>query len=651
MKQKLQHYKFYLFIFVVFALQFFNPLVWDHWLSILFIFVSMLSIGVVLFFQLLFQQKQISDHGETIRLRLKKAGDLLCSDLPVGILLYNEKKMIEWVNPFVTKLVGKDQLIGQSISAVSTGLFILKQSGMQTLTFGKKKIEATVDVHERIVYFQDVSKIHELNENYEKSRVVFGLVLMDNIDEITKKMDEQTRLVILSKLSGIISDWASLYHVFLKRIHSDRFLVIMTRETLDRLIQNKFQILEDVRVKSDEMNQPFTLSIGISAGVDDFMELGKIAQEQLDIAVGRGGNQVIVKDGEEFLYFGGSRKQQEKTGKLRTRLNAEAIRKWMLQSDQIFIMGHRIPDMDVIGSAFGLLQFARHLNKPAYIILEGLNTSIEKMMEYLLKNKEYSSYLLSFEQAKLMMKSNTLTILVDTHNLDYVVNPDIFKEATSTIIIDHHFLTHEDVKMESSLFYHEVHTSSTSELVAEMIPYFDRDFEPTPSIATALLAGVMVDSKNFRVSVTARTFETLAMLKKKGADAALITQMFSEPLDDMVLQSEIMRNSKFLFDRIVLADAPDQNVYHQVLIAQVADKLLLANGVHASFVVSRRPDGMVTISSRSDGTVNISIAMEKLGGGGDLSKAGAQLPGTVATVVEQLKKVLNDMNENKELFK
>jgi c-di-AMP phosphodiesterase-like protein len=634
----------------VFAVQFLNPSIWNHWLSIFFVLLSIVSVVVIMFFQLLFHQRQVSEHGETVRLRLKKAGDLLCNELPIGILLYNEKKMIEWVNPFVTKMAGKD-LVGQSISAVSTGLFILKQSGSQTLNIGSRKIEATVDIHERIIYFQDVSKIHELNENYEKSRVVFGIVLMDNIEEITKKMDEQTRLVILSKLSGIISEWANLYHVFLKRVHSDRFLVIMTRETLDRLIANKFQILEDIRVKSDEMKQPFTVSIGIGAGVDDFMELGKIAQEQLDIAVGRGGNQVIVKDGEEFFYFGGSRKQQEKTGKQRTRLVAEEIRKKMLQSEQIFIMGHRIPDMDVIGSAFGILQVARHLNKPAYILLEGLNSSIEKMMTYLLKNKDYAAYLLSFEQAKMMMKPNTLTILVDTHNLDYVVSPEIFKEASSTIIIDHHFLTHEDVKIESTLFYHEVHTSSTSELVAEMIPYFDAEFEPSSAIATALLAGVMVDSKNFRVGVTARTFETLAMLKKKGADAALITAMFSEPLDDMVLQSEVMRNSKFIFDRIVLADAPEHSVYHQVLIAQVADKLLLANGVNASFVVSHRPDGMVTISARSDGSVNISIAMEKLGGGGDLSKAGAQLPGTVATVVEQLKKVLDDMNENKELFK
>ena len=507
---------------------------------------------------------------------------------------------------------------------------------------------ATIKADQKVIYFQDVTEQATLAKKYEEEKIAIGLLMLDNLEEATQGMDDQTRSVLLAKVTGKITTWSQKYGVILRRMSSDRYLLIMNNKALRQLEQSRFDILDDVRDLTEHNKLPLTLSIGIGAGADSLLELGQWAQTSLDMALGRGGDQVAVKIGQRLSFYGGRSSAVEKRTRVRARVIAHALRDLIRDSDNVIIMGHRFPDMDALGAAVGVWKAVQAYQKQGYIVCEGANPSIRRLLEEIQKNEKINSWIVTPEQAMQVVTPRSLAIVVDTHIAAMVAEPRLLAQTHRIVVIDHHRRS-EQLIDDATLIYMEPYASSACELVTELLQYVHERLTMEPIEATALLAGIMVDTKSFSMRTGARTFEAASFLRRHGADPSLIQRMLKEDLDQFIQKAELMKRTEMMYGHIAIVATEPGRQYSQLLIAQVADALLNMNEVMASFVVSERTDGMIGISARSLGQINVQIIMERLGGGGHLTNAATQLEGTVDEAVARLKQVLEEMNKEEGL--
>ena len=567
---------------------------------------------------------------ESLSFRMKKVGEEAFLHMPVGILLINDEYKVEWANPFMLNATNAESLIGENIFELSEGLAsIAKPEELRetTVTIGEHKYRVYSKPEEKLLYFFDVTEQLEIETQYFDDRTVIAILFIDNYDEITQPMDDQMRGITNSTITSIINEWAAHYGIFAKRVSSDRFLAVLNESILTELEQKKFSILDDIREKTLQKNLSLTLSIGVGAGTPSLTELGELAQSSLDLVLGRGGDQVAIKQPDGKLrFYGGKTNPVEKRTRVRARVISHALRDLIQESDQVFVMGHKNPDMDSLGAAIGVRKMAEMNRVDGYVILNfhELNGSVHRLMDEIKSKSGFYDKFISPDEALSMMTHKSLLVIVDTHKPTMVIDSRLFNRTEKVVVIDHH-RRGEEFLDSPTLVYMEPYASSTAELVTELLEYQPKNAKITSLEATSLLSGIIVDTKSFTLRTGARTFEAASYLRTHGADTILIQRLLKEDIDTYIERSKLVQTVKFIKPGVAIAHGEDNRIYDSVLIAQTADILLTMKDVSASFVIAHRQDGLIGISARSLGEINVQLIMEKLGGGGHLTNAATQI--------------------------
>lgn len=622
--------------------------------------VCMCLVGVLTYSMLQAERnfrKELVRYVTDLTYRVKRVEGEAVSHLPFGIMLYSEERTVEWHNRFVGGMFGRDTVVGQPLIELLPSLPPLGRDkkdgtgGRTTLeaTVNDRHYELTVDPNERLIYIHDMTELALLRNRYENERAALGIILLDNLDEAAQGMDDQQRTALIARVATAITEWAKQYRVYLRRLNSERYLMILNQKSLNELEQSRFVILDEVREMTADLKVPITLSIGLAFGTERFSELGELAQSSLDMALGRGGDQAAVKAGQRLSFYGGKSGAIEKRTRVRARVIAHALRDLMQESDRVIIMGHRVPDLDVIGASIGVLKAADMYDVEAHIVLDGPNPGIERLLERIRKEESLMRRFISPEQALDMMTQHTLLVLVDTHKASITMEPLIVQEARRVVVVDHHRRGEEFVN-DAVLVYLEPYASSACELVTELLQYIHEKVELSPLEATTLLAGITIDTKHFALHTGSRTFEAAAFLRRNGADTVMVQRLLKEDLQEYIAKADIIKHARMIHGHIALAVTEPNRKIPQLLIAQVADTLLNMTNVKASFVISERPDGLIGISARSLGSMNVQVVMERLGGGGHLTNAAVQLEGTQAEAEKKLLSVLDEIEKEEGLF-
>lgn len=595
-------------------------------------------------------RKQLGEYMETLSHRVKRASHDVITELPVGILLYNEDRHVEWHNPFVARMFGVETAVGQPLADLLPGVNIPRDKAVELETaVSDRRCLIRVEPEERVLYLTDVTELRHWQRIYEDEQPVIGNIQLDNLDEATQGMDDQARAVLLGKVTAELSEWAARYNLYLRRTASDKYVFFTDLQTLRLLEQSRFEILDEAREHTIDHKLPITLSMGVAAGTNDLVELGAMAQSSLDIALGRGGDQVAVKEGDRLTFYGGKSNAVEKRTRVRARVISHALRDLIRESDNVLILGHRIPDMDAVGAAIGMMKAVQVAGKEGFIVHEGSNPSIQRLMETISEHETMRAWFIPPGDALELVGPRTLLIVVDTHKASMTIEPKLVQACDRIVVIDHHRRSEEFIQ-DALLVYMEPYASSTCELVTELLQYFDERLQMDVLEATALLAGIETDTNRFAVRTGSRTFEAAAFLRRSGADSALIRNMLKEDLEAYLKKADIIRQTNILFGNVAVATAKPGMDVSPLLVAQTADALLEMNGVKASFVIAERPDGLVGISARSLGDMNVQLVMERLGGGGHLTNAAAQVEGTMEEAKERLVNILHDMEKEEGLI-
>ncbi|MGD6967791.1 DHH family phosphoesterase [Rossellomorea vietnamensis] len=590
------------------------------------------------------------EYISTLSYRLKRVGEEALMEMPIGIMLINDDYYIEWTNPFMASCFNEDTLVGRSLYDVADSVvpLIKQEVDTEVVTLNERKFRVILKLEERLLYFFDVTEQTEIEKQYEEERTAIAIIFLDNYDELTQGMDDQTRSSLNSMVTSILNKWAKDSGVLLKRISSERFIAVFNEKILQQLEKDKFSILDDVRDTTSKQNVPLTLSLGVGTGVSTLPELGSLAQSSLDLALGRGGDQVAIKQPNgKVKFYGGKTNPMEKRTRVRARVISHALKELMVESDKVIVMGHRMPDMDAIGAAIGVRKVAQMNQKEGYVVVNfnEIDNGVKRLMNEIKSNPDLHSKFITPEAALDLMTDDTLLVVVDTHKPSLVIEERLLQRAERVVIIDHH-RRGEDFIKNPLLVYMEPYASSTAELVTELLEYQPKHEKISMMEATALLAGIIVDTKSFTLRTGSRTFDAASYLRGQGADTVLVQKFLKEDVETYIKRSRLIETVDFYYDGVAIAKGEEDIIYDPVLIAQAADTLLTMDGVVASFVLSKRTDDLVGISARSLGEVNVQIIMESLQGGGHLTNAATQIPGvTVSEAESSLKAALDEYFE------
>ena len=489
------------------------------------------------------------------------------------------------------------------------------------------------------MYWIDVTETETMAENYIATRPNVAIIMMDNYEEITKGVNDVARSAMRARIDRKLNDWTAECHGLLRRYERERYLFVFEDQYYERMLADKFSILDSVHEVVNADGVPTTLSIGIGRGEGTLEELLHDANLSIDMALSRGGDQAVVRTEANFEFYGGRAKETEKRTKVKSRVMATALGELMSDAGQIYVMGHKFADMDALGAAVGVVCIARKKGKKAHIVMDIENNACQQMIAKLLEEPLYEDiFLTDPAETLLQMRPGALVVVVDTNRPDMVELPELLDRAGRIAVIDHHrrAATYID---NAVLNFHEPYASSASELVSELLQYLTEEDDVMEVEAEALLAGIVLDTKNFTVRTGGRTFEAAAYLRRTGAEIAEVTKLFQNDLDSTINRYNVIRRAETVHGNIALA-AVDIPV-GRVIAAQAADELLKIAGVEASFVVT--PAGSdVNLSARSIGDVNVQVILEKLGGGGNATAAGGTVKDTtVAEVREQLVAAIN----------
>ncbi|TQR20135.1 DHH family phosphoesterase [Psychrobacillus vulpis] len=614
---------------------------------------ALLVVGVSIYAWILEQRvyEETEKHIETLSYRMKKVGEEALLEMPIGIILINDQYTIEWANPYMTQKLPFDTIIGEELLSISSDFQqLIKQEDSKELiiSFDNNNYKVLYKAEEKLLYFFDITEQVEIESLYYGDRTVIGVLFIDNYDEIAQGMDDQTRGQLNSIVTSCVNNWGAQYGIYVKRISSDRFLAVFNESILVELEKNKFSILDDIRGATSKFGFSLTLSVGVGAGSTSLVELGELAQSSLDLVLGRGGDQVAIKDPNgKVKFYGGKTNPVEKRTRVRARVISHALRDLIQDSDKVFVMGHRMPDMDAIGSAVGVRKMAEMNKIEGYVVIDfnELDKSVLRLMDEIKEKPELYERFISPEEAMSKMTYKTLLVVVDTHKPSLVIDEKLLNKAEKIVVIDHHRRGEEFIS-NTMLVYMEPYASSTSELVTELIEYQPKNEKITMLEATSMLAGIIVDTKSFTLRTGARTFEAASYLRTHGADTVLVQSLLKEDIDTYIERSKIVQNVEFFKEGIAIAHGEEDLSYSQVLLAQTADILLTMNNITASFVIGRRSDATIGISARSLGDVNVQLVMEKLNGGGHLTNAACQLENsTIEEAIELLKKAIEETIE------
>lgn len=497
-----------------------------------------------------------------------------------------------------------------------------------------------------ILYFIDETEKVKLKQENEDKKICVGIIMIDNYEEVTQRVDAEQKTQLMAKVESTIYDWVNETNGILVKADRDTYVYVFEQKNLEKIKEEKFAILDSIKnlVRKDKIQ--LTLSIAISNEGDTERDVYKSASAAMDVILGRGGDQAVIRQNGKYLFFGGKVEEVEKRTKVKARIVAHALEELIKENDKIMIMGHTNPDIDAIGSALGVYRIAKTLGKNARIVANVETPSIKDLYESI--KDQYQEVFISSETALAQVDSGTLVVVVDTHKKTYVESPELLAKTNKIVVIDHHRRSADFID-NSILTFQEVYASSAAELVTEIIQYTQNEVELSEVEAEALYAGIMMDTKNFTFKTGVRTFEAAAYLRRCGVDIIKVKKWFQSDLESYNTISEIVRKAEIVRDSIGISIYDVQEKETSLICAKAADELLTIGNITASFVLGLMEDGKVCISGRSIGDVNVQMILEKLGGGGHITLAGAQLENvTIDEAKQELISKINEYFEEKE---
>ncbi len=569
----------------------------------------------------------------------KRAGHLI--RFPMPALIINEKEEIIWYNETFRKetLDGHDIFLKPLSGELDVPLAKIEaESGKIVECHGKYYRAYLMDLPAeegkprcRMLWLLNVTELQKIALEYVASCPMVMTLMVDSYDECVRNLNDRERIAMVSELQKTIQNFADSCNAFIQRLHEDRYMLIAEKRYIDRLKRERFPILDSVKTLAPANTVPLTISIGIGKMNESLQQAQEDARQALDMALGRGGDQVALKADGGYEFFGGASTGLEKHTKVKTRIVANALTELIQQSENVLVMGHKFADLDAVGAAVGVLQICRSLGKDAYIILDYQRCLAQDVVDRLLENGGMQGAFLTPDQATSYVKDKTLLIIVDTHAQMLVESETVYKRCKSVVVIDHHRKSVNYIE-NAAVFYHEPFSSSASEMVTELIPYI-RGCKLNGIQAESLLAGITLDTKNFILRTGVRTFEAAAFLRKSGADTVAVRKLFATTMNAYQSRTKIVA-SAILHRRCAIAICDFTTDDLRVVCAQAADELLNITDVDAAFVLFETGD-VVNISARSMGVLNVQVLMEKAGGGGHHTMAAAQIKNTTLAKAKQ----------------
>ena len=501
-----------------------------------------------------------------------------------------------------------------------------------------------------VFYLYDETEIVRYIKENNEQRLDVGLLYIDNYDESLEPVDEVRRALLSALIDRKINKYMLKIDAITKKLEKDKYIFLFKHKYLSELQNNKFSLLDEIRNVNVGEDVSITISMGIGTQAETFNKRQEYARSAIDLALARGGDQVVIKNRDNILYYGGKSIQQEKNTRVKARVKAHALRESIIAAEQIIIMGHQLPDVDAIGSAIGIYHIAAALGKTAHIVVNKVTSSLRPLLAMLKSHEEYQSDLfITGETARSLMTDNTLLVIVDVNHPSYTDEPALVELASSLVVLDHHRQAGESFQ-NPTLSYVEPFASSTCEMVAEILQYVGEEVKLKSYEADALYSGIMVDTNNFMNKPGVRTFEAVAFLRRSGADITRIRKLFRTDLNEYKVKAEAIQNTDIFLDHyaISLCDANDCES-PTIVGAKIANELLDINGIKATFVLTEF-EGKIYISARSIDELNVQVVMEKLGGGGHITSAGAQLHDcTLKEGGDVIRKTLLTMKEEGDL--
>ena len=610
--------------------------------------IIMIVISAVLIKQAL---SKMDNYVDNLSGHISAGNNKAIKRMPIGLVVIDADDHIEWINQYMSEHL-ETNVISEPVNEVFPN--ILKQlERVQEIEIehGQYHYHVRYSEEEHCLYFFDITEEVHTNELYEESKPIIATLFLDNYDEITQNMNDTQRSEINSMVTRIISRWATEYNIYFKRYSSDQFVAYLNQKILAEIEDSNFEILSQLREKSVGYRAQLTLSIGVGEGTEDLIELGELSQSGLDLALGRGGDQVAIKNmNGNVRFYGGKTDPMEKRTRVRARVISHALKDILTEGDKVIIMGHKRPDLDAVGAAIGVSRFASMNNLEAYVVLneEDIDPTLSRVMEEIDKKPELKERFVTSDEAWDMMTSKTTVVVVDTHKPEMVLDENILNKANRKVVIDHH-RRGESFISNPLLVYMEPYASSTAELVTELLEYQPTEQRLSRLESTIMYAGIIVDTRNFTLRTGSRTFDAASYLRAHGADTILTQQFLKDDVETYINRSELIRTVEVQEHGVAIAHGSNDKIYHPVTVAQAADELLSLEGIEASYVVAKREDNLIGISARSLGGINVQLTMEALGGGGHLTNAATQIKGvTIEEAIEQLQQAITEQMSRSE---
>lgn len=597
-------------------------------------------------------KKELDSYISDLSYQIKRGEHEAIIKLPIGIVIYNEDFDIEWLSPYLQS-ASKDEesMIGKKVEDLFPGIkeALEDNHSMNNIEWRGNHYRVRVEKDLRTIYFENVSKYLEAKNKLESNSPVFGWLFLDNYDEVTKGLDDRAISNFNSLITTYLSNWAKQHNIYYKRLENDKYLLLLRYDEVLRLEEEKFNIVNNMRDYTSKRNLPLTVSIGMSYGEATFDELSSYAQKDLDLALGRGGDQAIVREVEkEPRYYGGTTNPMEKRTRVRSRMISEALQEQILQAPTTYIMGHKYPDMDALGSSLGIARIAMMLEKDCKVIIDQnkIGKDIEKLLKEIKKYSDSYKNIITPKEAFESIEENDLVVMVDHHKSSMSIAPQLNEKSKNLVIIDHH-RRGDDFPEKPTLVYIEPYASSASELIVELFEYVSTDSNTINRIeATTLLGGIIVDTNNFTLRTGSRTFDAASYLQSVGANTVTIQRILKEDPKNYLTRIEILKTFKFIADGLAISYGTESQSFNQVVAAQTADTMLSMTEVEASFTIIRLDEDTVGISARSLGKVNVQRIMEEMDGGGHLTNAATQIKGlTINEAISELKRVVENLDK------
>lgn len=580
-------------------------------------------------------------------------------NLPIPLLLVRLDGRVTWYNPKFKEMVDTSEILGEKIGNIISDFKVnkftseKKEHGCVRIKYENNyykvfynivspKDEEDIENQVLVTYWVDESEYQNLQIKYDEDLCNIAILQIDNYDDVLKDTNELQRPLILAEIERTINEFAKEIDSAIKRFDKGKYLIVFENRYLKMLEDRKFDIIDQVREIDSGNDMPVTISMGVGSGAGSINQSFEFAKAGIDIALGRGGDQVVLKSKDKLSFYGGKTRTVEKRAKVKARVIAHALKQLVDQSEEVFIMGHKVPDMDCFGAAIGIYRAVKSRGKTPYIVLDGVNPAIQNIYEDIKENSpELFRAIISPEEAIYRAKKDSLCIIVDIHRPSRVEVHELLDIIDKKIVIDHHRRSSEFIE-DPVLLYLEPYASSTCELVTEVLSYYEEKLKIEKIEAEALLSGIIVDTKYFTFNTGVRTFEAASFLRRSGADTTDVRQLFQDDYQTVLLRAELIQEAELIDSKIAIAAKEFTSDDSVLVAAQTADELLKIKGIGASFVLVKK-DNKIHISGRSYGDINVQVILEKLGGGGHLTVAGAQLEDI--TLEAARKKLMNAIKE------